>query len=129
MKNNDKKSLQLGIPHGTANARLRKTILFHLLKKHGENICFRCNKIIETEDSLSIEHKQPWLDVSVDLFWDLDNIAFSHLVCNCKDSRRPNKGIFSHPSQNSYRNGCRCDECKKIQSIKRKGQRERGIKT
>ena len=54
------KSAFLGMPHGTANARLRNMILFHLLQKHGENICFNCSEMIETVDELSIEHKQPW---------------------------------------------------------------------
>ena len=77
-----RKSAFLGMPHGTANGRLRKMILFHLLRKHGENTCFKCSKKIETVDDLSIEHKQPWEGISVELFWSLDNIAFSHLRCN-----------------------------------------------
>ena len=77
-----RKSAFLGMPHGTASGRLRKMILFHLLQKHEENVCFRCSRIIETADELSIEHKQPWEGVSVELFWSLDNIAFSHRVCN-----------------------------------------------
>jgi len=79
---NQKKSEQLGMPFGTANARLRKQILFHLLQKLGEDVCFQCGEKIESVDDLSIEHKKAWLDESVDLFWDLDNIAFSHLKCN-----------------------------------------------
>jgi len=77
-----RKSAFLGMPHGTASNRLRKMILFHLLQKHGENVCFKCAEKIETADQLSIEHKQPWEGVSVELFWSLDNIAFSHLRCN-----------------------------------------------
>lgn len=79
----DNKSAVLGMPHGTAVNRLRKNILFHLLKKHGENICFKCGKEIETADTLSIEHKEPWQsNLSSQLFWDLENIAFSHMFCN-----------------------------------------------
>lgn len=77
-----RKSAFLGMPHGTASNRLRKLIMFSLLQKHGENICFKCAGKIETADELSIEHKQPWEGVSVELFWSLDNIAFSHLRCN-----------------------------------------------
>lgn len=129
MSSNDKKSLQLGMPYGTANGKLRKSILFSLLKKHDENICFRCNKVIETEDTLSIEHKKPWLDEDINLFWNLENIAFSHLICNCREARNPRKGITLHPSQSAYKKGCRCDECKNIQNINRKRQRSIGIKT
>ncbi len=81
-KSDARKSVFLGMPHGTAANRLRKMVLFHLLKKHSENVCFKCSKEIETADELSLEHKQPWEGVSVELYWSLDNIAFSHLRCN-----------------------------------------------
>jgi len=95
-KNNRKKAEQLGMPFGTASNRLRKMVLFHLLKKLKENVCFQCGAEIETVDELSIEHKKPWLDESVDLFWDLNNIAFSHHQCNCASTRHDpnNVGIF-----------------------------------
>ena len=79
---NTKKDITLGMPHGTANGRLRKNIIFHLLTKHGENVCVRCKRAIEKVEDLSIEHIKPWEGISADLFWDLDNIAFSHLRCN-----------------------------------------------
>jgi hypothetical protein len=87
--NNEVKSEQLGIPFGTASARLRKNILFNLLKKHNENYCFKCGKIISSEEELSIEHKIPWLhsENPIKLFFDIDNIAFSHLSCNVSDKR------------------------------------------
>lgn len=81
----DKKSKILGMPWGTANHRLRKSILFSLLQRLGEDCCFRCgNKVVDI-DTLSIEHKQPWVD-DPDLFWDLGNISFSHLKCNIQES-------------------------------------------
>ena|SRR5712664_1866660 len=82
MNSNQKKDATLGMPHGTANNRLRKNILFHLLKKHDENYCVRCEQLIESVDDLSIEHIKPWEGISAELFWDLENIAFSHLHCN-----------------------------------------------
>jgi len=39
---------------------------------------------IDSVEELSIEHKIPWLNNSSELFWDLDNIAFSHLICNTR---------------------------------------------
>ncbi len=84
---NQKKAATLGMPHGTANNRLRKIILFHLLKKYNENTCFKCSKAIEKIEDLSIEHKKPWEGISADLFWDIENIAFSHLKCNLPHSR------------------------------------------
>jgi hypothetical protein len=57
-KSGARKSAFLGMPHGTAANRLRKMILFNLLQRHGENVCFKCSKFIETADELSIEHKR-----------------------------------------------------------------------
>lgn len=82
MNSNKRKDATLGMPHGTANGRLRKNILFHLLRKLNENVCFKCGQKIEKVEDLSIEHKLPWEGRSAELFWDLDNIAFSHLHCN-----------------------------------------------
>jgi hypothetical protein len=86
-KSGARKTAFLGIPHGTASNRLRKLVLFNLLQRHGENVCFKCSQTIETAEELSIEHKQPWQDISVELFWEMENIAFSHLKCN-KNHRR-----------------------------------------
>lgn len=128
-KQNLKKEQFLGMPLGTAFGRLKKIILFHLLKKHNENFCHRCQKEILTEKELSIEHKTPWLYNDIGLFWDMDNIAFSHLSCNAREARRPNKGKITHPSVSSYRKGCRCNECKNIEKLRRRNQRARGIDT
>lgn len=89
----DKKKEQLGVSLGTAAARLRKNIMFNLAKKAGDDFCFRCGKKIETVEEFSIEHKLPWLDseTPVELFFDLNNIAFSHLGCNVGSARRVNK--------------------------------------
>lgn len=48
-------------------------------------------------DDLSIEHKAPWLHRDSALFWDLDNIAFSHLACNVNAAMRklPPVGSFT----------------------------------
>ncbi len=82
---------QLGMPHGTACNRLRKMILLDLLKRLRANICFKCGESIQVVEDLSIEHKQPWEGISAELFWSLENIAFSHLRCNTKD--RSAKGV------------------------------------
>jgi hypothetical protein len=81
---NESKTRTLGIPFGTACGRLRKNILFHLLTRLNENVCFKCRQPIEMVEDLSIEHKLPWESRSAELFWDLNNIAFSHLRCNVR---------------------------------------------
>lgn len=88
-----KKSEQLGMPFGTACNRLRKKILYAVLTKtHSFSLnCYHCHEYIGDINKLSIEHKKPWLDSDISLFWDLDNIAFSHLSCNSLKSRRHTK--------------------------------------
>jgi len=117
---NKKKADQLGMPHGTASNRLRKQVLFSLIKRLDEHYCYQCGAEITSVEELSMEHKTPWLDNSPDLFWDLNNIAFSHPSCNYGAARKI-KAI--HPSTSTYRNGCRCDGCKRITSDTRKARR------
>ena len=82
MKSNTKKTAQLGMPIGTASAKLRKSILFSILKKFSLNYCYQCSAEIAKEEELSIEHKIPYLDSEnpVKLFFDLENIALHGLI-------------------------------------------------
>lgn len=81
---NQKKYDKLGMPYGTANGRLKKNIMFDLVCKLRLNLCFHCKMEITNVDQFSVEHKIPWLnsDAPLELFFDLNNIAFSHLFCN-----------------------------------------------
>jgi len=90
LNRHSKMTTQLGMPFGTASGRLRKLVMFDVLKRHGENFCYRCTKEIETPAELSIEHKEPWENIDAALFWDLANIAFSHFRCNVKAGRKVN---------------------------------------
>ena len=110
----DKKKQQLGMNPSTAASRLVKDILWKLLQDTGQDSCCKCSEQM-TRDTFSIEHIQPWMD-SVDplgLYFDLENISFSHLSCNISDARRDrptNCGI------SRYNSGCRCDICKSAKS-------------
>jgi len=86
-RRNKKRFDFLGMHYTQATQKLRKNILFSLLVETGKNICFRCGKPIEEVDDLTIDHKEPWLGVSKELFWSLDNIAFSHHSCNASNHR------------------------------------------
>ena len=69
------------MPFGTASHKLRKLVVFEMLNgRHFSPDCYRCGKRIQTVDELSIEHKSPWR--TADEFWNIENIAFSHLRCN-----------------------------------------------
>lgn len=98
--------------HSTAAHKLRKSVMFDMVVRLGRDCCFRCGDKIETASELSIEHKTPWesADDPRETFFDLDNIAFSHLKCNSlaiNRYRRP--GV--HGTQAEYQSGCRCWEC------------------
>lgn len=97
IKSKKKKKEQLGMNASTASHRLRKMILFSLVQQTGQDVCFRCQTKIETVKELSIEHKTPWLDSEnpIKTFFDLENVAFSHLKCNIAERRKPNKKYFT----------------------------------
>ena len=85
-----KQNLQLGGNYSTLMHHLRKSIMFDLCVQAGQNLCYQCYEPIEDIAEFSIEHKIPWLDSETprELFFDLDNIAFSHLLCNTTAARR-----------------------------------------
>lgn len=99
-----KKTAQLGVNISTASGVLRKQIMFHLAQKCGLDTCFKCGKKIADVDDFTIEHKIPWLDSEdpVKLFFDMDNIAFSHHACNVGTARRP--GITGRKSEEYEKN-------------------------
>ncbi len=117
----NKKQEQLGMNPSTASGRLVKDLLFDFIQKEGIK-CFRCEKKM-TRETFSIEHKIPWLDSEnpIELYFNLDNISFSHLPCNSKAARR-NKGI-THPSLESYNRGCRCNDCRKLNTLQKRKMR------
>lgn len=109
-----KKREQLGMNDSTASHKLRKLILFSLVCQTAQDICFRCQTKIENVEEFSIEHKTPWLDSSnpVNNFFDLNNIAFSHLRCNIKDRRKTNKKYFTDDELKAA-NQCRWRDSKR----------------
>lgn len=115
---------QLGMSFTAARARLVKQLLFQAIQKLGQDICFKCSKKIVNLNELSIEHKKPWLHVDPKLFWDLNNVTFSHQRCNridrpelCAHNRRiAPEGMswcYRHkkflPIDQFYKNETRCN--------------------
>lgn len=82
------KKEQLGMNPSTASGRLVKDILFKFISIHHPN-CFHCGRPL-TRESFSIEHKVAWLHSPnpKELFFDLDNIDFSHHMCNVGAARK-----------------------------------------
>lgn len=108
-----KKQNQLGMNPSTASNRLVKDILFKLAVDAGHK-CFQCGNDLNRE-TFTIEHKTPWLDSEdpLALYFDLENIAFSHHGCNVGARRKePSK----HGTASKYTTGCRCNECRQAHS-------------
>jgi len=74
----------LGEKLSIAKSRLNKLLMYELAKKCNMDICFRCGERIVNIEDFTIDHKESWLlsDDAVKLFYDMDNIAFSHAKCN-----------------------------------------------
>ena len=77
---------------------------------------------------LSIEHKVPWMsaDNPIDAFFDLDNIAFSHLKCNVMVSNR----VIPHHNARGERSGMSkltSSEVSEIKELVRQGQSDVSI--
>src|SRR5208337_3123813 len=85
---------QLGMSVGSATHKLTRRLLFGYIQRNHEDTCYRCGLKIETFETFSIEHKEPWLHAGAALFWDLSNIAFSHKVCNISAARHVGKRII-----------------------------------
>jgi|TARA_R100000231_G_scaffold53647_5_gene45131 hypothetical protein len=124
MYHKEKKKKQLGMNPGTASNRLKKSILFSFAKKLGLNWCYQCGTEITNIHKFTVEHKTPWLDSDdpKKLFFDLDNIAFSHASCNYAASR--SRKAKPCPSVTAYRNGCRCEGCLEAKREYRRKKRE-----
>lgn len=88
---------QIGMSTGKASARLKKSIMFALVRQTNKDSCSHCGELIENIDELSVEHVTPWSgsDDPIGLFFDLSNIAFSHISCNISAARKPNQKYFT----------------------------------
>lgn len=77
-------------PSSKAVYRLNRSLLLKYVRLAGQDKCYRCGKVIECVSDFSIDHKTPWRHApnAEELFYDLDNIAFSHLLCNSLAARR-----------------------------------------
>ena len=86
----DKAKLQLGMNPSTARNRLLRDLVAKLLRERKET-CYRCDKPLNSD--WTVDHKINWLDSDdpVGLFFDVDNVAFSHHSCNSGASRTPMK--------------------------------------
>ena len=125
MENNNRRKYELlGESHGAASNRLKKMIMFNLIVETGRDKCFQCGEPITSFEELSVEHKEPWMSAEDPRasFFDLDNIAFSHLLCNIAAAQRYQ---VEHGSYWAYRKGCRCSVCRAASATKVRNERAR----
>ena len=116
-----KKQSQLGMNPGTATGRLIKDLLFNLVK---DTPCYHCGKPL-TRDTFSIEHKVPWLDSDnpLKLFFDLDNISYSHHSCNSREGGK--KGKYSSNEEKLAAKAAKNLEWRSSQSKEQRAARRR----
>lgn len=77
MSSNARKDALLGEPHGTAQAKLRKALLFKYVQLAGHDVCCRCDQRIESLRDFSVEHKRSWQE-SADQRAAFFDLATSH---------------------------------------------------
>lgn len=104
----------LKMSHGTAGNKLRKSIIFWLAGLSKLLTCFRCHQQIENVDEFSIEHKVSWQrsDDPQNTYFDIKNIAFSHLKCNTR--QRQNTCKSGHTSYKIIGKQRRCTKCRVV---------------
>lgn len=103
---------QLGMDWAKARYKLSKMLLFKMAHEAGYGDCFQCGRLIDDIDTFSVDHKQPWRDVDAALFWDLNNIAFSHLSCNSRAAKRGGEPIPPIGDNEKY-----CGRCKNVKQM------------
>jgi len=96
-KSKEKRKKQLGMDYGTASGRLRKMLMFNFAVDAGHK-CYRCGEDLKLTD-FSVEHKVPWLNSEspVKLFFDINNIAYSHQSCN--SAHNTGGGLLKTPEE------------------------------
>ena len=115
---NERKNTALGMNFSTASAQLKKLLMFRMMQRLGDDNCYRCGTLIETPEQLSVEHKIAWLSAEDPkaAFFDLENIAFSHLSpCNRPERADTCKRGHQMPPLKGY-----CRICKNISDSLRK---------
>jgi hypothetical protein len=112
-----------GQSSGKAMNKLLRDIIWHQLEQHGKTSCYRCNEPMARE-TFSIDHVKPWRRDHVDseaLFFDMDNIEFSHSRCNSQVSYDERRHPCGTPA--AYYRGCRCEDCTVSAAYDRQGKK------
>ncbi len=131
-KADNKKAKLLGKSFGASSGQLRKALLFKFAGQLGLTDCYRCGIEIDDIAEFSIEHKEPWGSAKnpVEAFFDLDNIAFSHLKCNYGAVNRnkthcPKSHAYTEANTQIWNGGRWCRQCVSARDATRHQTRDR----
>lgn len=83
--------------------RLARKLLYRYAADAGQLSCYQCGKFIMEAD-FSIEHMEPWTN-ALDreyTFFALNNIAYSHLLCNTRAKQSGNARKTHCPQGHPY---------------------------
>lgn len=96
---------QLGQPADKAQAILRRRVMLALIQKAGLDCCARCGARLVDPDDIALDHVVPWRNSQnpKKLFWDLDNVRFSHKHCNIEHSLRRKSKAEKRARENARR--------------------------
>lgn len=121
------KKEQLGMDPGTASHRLLKDLLWKFVVETGNDFCHQCGAKM-CRDSFSVEHITPWLhsESPLELFFDLNNISFSHKSCNYAAAR---KQVSPIPKEERGKIYSRRKYYRLSEEERRKRRRERYLRT
>lgn len=123
---NAKKNAILGMSAGKARNILVKRVLLSLAEALGRDICFRCRQPIGDASLLSLDHVVDWLEVGPSAYFDVNNIAFSHLSCNCAAGNGNRvRGKLARERRFDTDGGRRCDSCRRYRDIDHFGRESR----
>jgi hypothetical protein len=123
-----RRAAQLGMPLGTAANRLRKALLFKYIQRAEEDICWRCGQIINSADTLSIDHVVRWFNSEdpVGLFFDLENVRFSH--CGCNSGAGPHSKLQRKVGPEGTAWCSNCQDFLPVDSFHKQSNRWNGLK-
>lgn len=90
------KSDFLGMPLGTARNRLVNSVIRRLAVLAGVATCHRCGEALESDEDISMDHVKDWFqkENGIALFFDPENVAFSHKKCNYLSRKSQPKSGF-----------------------------------
>ena len=89
-----KAEAQLGMEMKSASTKLMRDLLWQYIENSGETLCHACGEPL-CRETFTVEHIEKWLDSEdpAGLYFDLNNISFSHQRCNTPRIRPQHRDV------------------------------------